>query len=174
MAYQQFNNLFDFFNYIEFCPLCKKRTSPIITLHGYHSNTINNTDLIFSPAQKELKKFSINLFNNKISENYCSQESLLRLIIGKQCNKYHFFYTGTCTLLKNELYVSNILLEKSHFIRNQSTIHFVINNDFINLISSVHITVNYSTKIISLPLMDFDFSSKKKIDKKLKIIQLLG
>lgn len=176
MVVQQFNNLFDFFNYIEFCPLCKKRTEPTITFAGFLSGSLDNNNLNLLPASL-FNEFSINLFNNKITENYnynnCKNSS--KLIIGRQCRKYHFFYSGTCNLLKNLLYIDSIMLEKIHFIRMMpDSVHMAVNNDFTNSLSTVHITVNYFTKLITLPVIDFDFSSKKTIDKKLKIIQLLG
>ena len=173
--FQQFNNLFDFFDYIEFCPLCKKRTEPTITFAGFLSGSLDNNNLNLLPASL-FNEFSINLFDNKITDSYiynnCDDPS--KLIIGRQCRKYHFFYSGTCSLLKNLLYIDNIILEKTHFIRMQDSSHMTISNDFINSFSTVYITANSTTKKLSLPIIDFDFSSKKAIDKKLKIIQLLG
>ncbi len=176
MAVKQFNNLFDFFNYIEFCPLCKKRTEPIITLSGFRAGTIDNNNLNLLPASL-FNEFSINLFDNKITESfiYNNFDNMSKLLISRQCRKYHFFYSGTCSLLKSKLLIESIILEKIHFIRVMpNSIHIVANNDFTNLLSTVHITVNYSTKTITVPLVNFDFTSKKEIDKKLKIIQLLG
>jgi hypothetical protein len=173
---QQFNNLFDFFNFIEFCPLCKKRTEPIITLSGMSGCELNNSYLtVFQ--QDSNKKILIDLFNNNIIENYLQfiSPDVPKLIIGRQCNKYHFYYSGTCDLLKDKLLIDNIILEKNHIVRMLAdSVHFIVNNDFNNSISTIHITSNYLTKTITMPLIDFDFSSKKLIDKKLKIIQLLG
>lgn len=169
----QFNNLFTLFNCIELCPLCNKRLELIITLRSLLSWQLQKQKLLIFTQNNT---FSIDTLDNSVCNNYNSYiNEDLKLLISLQCKKYHFFYSGYCNIIKEKLHIENIVLEKIHFVRIlKDSTHFVVNNNFNNLSSTVYITRNYSTKELKLPIISFDLSSKKLIDNKLKIIQLLG
>lgn len=172
-----FDNLYDFFNYIEFCPLCKNRTTSFITSPGGITCGMDNKELtIYSSSSTSTHQFSINLFTNEVSKPYSIYRSgTSQIIVGKQCNKYHFFYNGVLDISGKELLVKRIRLDKYHFIRMHGTTHFTVNGSLLSGSTNIRITTpDFQTKELSLPLIDFNFSSKKKIDSKLRNIQLLG
>lgn len=138
---------------------------------------IGSKELMFCDFQTPWPKFKINLLDNTISKNYLdsSYPENATITIGKQCNKYHFYYNGTASLIKGRLTVSDITLDKYHFVRIHGPLHFVVNGNLIKSSTSIRITTpGFNTKEIILPFTHFDLSSKKKIDTKLKTIQLLG
>jgi len=138
---------------------------------------IGSKELIFCDFQTPWKKFKINLLDNTVSENYSdsSYPEHSTITVGKQCNKYHFFYNGVAFLTKERLAITDIKLEKYHFVRIQGPLHFVVNGNFMMSSTSIRITTpGFNTKEIVLPFTNFDLSSKKKIDTKLRTIQLLG
>lgn len=163
---ESFPNLFSFFSYIEFCPLCKARTTECVIYPTTQCTLSSKNILLFDDVSKS---FSINLLDNSISGNYSRKSD--ELIIGKRCNKYHFFYSGSATI--SNTHINNISLNKLHFIRIHNMTHYVINNSFETNITSIRVTENFQTQEISLPLIEFDFSSKKKLDTKLNHIRLL-
>lgn len=184
-----FKNLFDFFSYIEFCPLCKKRLTETITFPSSVA-ALTGTELIIiagsfldNPEQSLFdndifwKKITINLLDNSVSRSYnlCNNEENNTIIIGRQCNKYHFHYNGTANLSKTKLILDAIKLDKYHFIRIHKDIHFTINADLQQSTTSIRMTAqDFHTRELVIPFVEFDLSSKKKIDTKLKHIQLLG
>jgi len=172
----RFKNLYEFFNYIEFCPLCKSRTAINITYQNT-SCEFSNKELIFHDNETDNKRFTIDLLDNTISRDYYSliYDTKPKIIIGRQCNKYHFFYNGIADISEIKLKVKNIRLDKYHFIRIHGLTHFTVNGSFIKSSTNIRITTpNFITRELTLPFVDFDLSSKKKIDAKLKNIQLLG
>lgn len=175
----KFINLFDFINYIEFCPICRKRLElSVFVSFAFQTDSwkLNNNCLnLFS--QYHFNNISIDLINNSVVLNgyFDSLKTSSSFTIFKECKKYHFYYSGTCNLLKNKLIIDDIILEKYHFIRILPiSKHFVVNTNFTNNTTTVILTTDYVSKEWAMPIIDFDFSSKKKIDNKLKTIQLLG
>jgi hypothetical protein len=172
-----FKNLYDFFNYIEFCPLCKNRLSLSASLFGTKSCETNYGELVFYPIAPD-KKFSIDMLNNNVSESYADcvlQAEICRLIIARSCSKYHFSYNGVAEIHKDKLNINNICLDKYHFVRIHGPAHFTVNGSFIDNTTNIRITTpDFKTKELTLSLISFDFTSKKKIDSKLRNIRLLG
>jgi len=135
-------------------------------------------ELVFHDFQTPWCKFAINLLDNHVSANYLesSYPEITKIVIGRQCSKYHFFYNGTALVTKENLLVSDIMLDKYHFIRMHGpATHFTVNGNLTTSSTSVRITtVDFKTRELVLPRINFDLSSKKKIDAKLRNIQLLG
>jgi hypothetical protein len=186
---KSFRNLFDFFNFIEFCPLCKKRLTETIIFPSSIS-TLEGKELVIIAGSFESnfdqqpiftddpfwKKITINLLDNNISKNYSLYDypENNSLIVGRQCNKYHFHYNGIANISKSKLILDNIVLDKYHFIRIHGGIHFTVNGSFSKSQTIIRITTpDYHTRELTIPFIDFDLLSKKKIDNKLKNIQLL-
>lgn len=177
MIAQKFDNLYDFFDYIEFCPLCKSRTTVYAAFPAATVCEINGKELILFDSETASKKFSINLINNIVSDSYSSsyRKSNSEIVIGKQCNKYHFFYNGIAKISKSNLIVNDISLDKYHFIRQHGSTHFTVNGSLLKDQTNIRITTtNFKTRELSLPFINFDLFNKKKIDSKLKNIQLLA
>lgn len=177
----QFKNLFDFYSYIEFCPLCKSRTSANSTISALKIPTspciMRGQELVFVEYSRPLQRLSINLLDNTISRNYSDSSYMDKCFIslGRVCNKYHFYYEGSATLLKDSLTVSDITVDKYHFVRMHGSLHFVVNGSFSKSTTNIRITTpGFHTKLLDLPFINFDLSSKKNIDAKLKTIQLLA
>lgn len=139
---------------------------------------LNNKELVVYPSSAiSSRKFSIDLFNNKLSKSYAEAvyPNVSQVVIGKQCCKYHFFYNGIADVYKKSLMIKNIRLDKYHFIRIHGPTHFTVNGSTVNDFTNIKITTpDFKTKELSLPLINFDFSSKRKLDAKLRNIQLLG
>jgi hypothetical protein len=171
----QFENLDAFFNLIEFCPLCKSRT--LIGASFYSVIVCELGNNVIRLHDYGTKSFSIDLHNNTVSQEY--KQSLygqnMQLVVSRQCSKYHFFYNGICNISKSNLTIDNLIFDKYHFIRrlNNGKTHITINGSITSDTTSIRITADYKTNEITLPLMDFDLSNKKKLDAKLKKILLL-
>lgn len=179
MESKTFKNLYDFFSYIEFCPLCRSRTIETSTfpLSASQGPDLNGRELIFYDFSTPWDKYTINLLDNSIGGGYrkSSYEENCKIVIGRQCTKYHFFYNGTATLSKRKSIIENIFLDKYHFIRIHGTTHFTVNGSLEKSFTSIRITTeDFKTREIILPFIDFNLSSKKKIDAKLRNVQLLG
>jgi len=143
------------------------------------SSDVYGKELVFYDFLSPSNKFSIDLFANSISEKYKKSpyKEDCKVVIGKQCNKYHFFYNGTATLSKKRLSIENIMMDKYHIIRIHGPTHFAVNGSFDKSFTSVVITSDFKTRELILPFIDFDLSSNKavkKIDSKLRNIQLLS
>lgn len=176
MENKKFKNLYDFFDYIEFCPLCRGRMSATVGLSGISSYELSNKELALQDMGSS-KRFTINLIDNYISNNYLISVNPVvdEIVVGKQCSKYHFFYNGVAILSKSDLLIRNIVLDKYHFIRIHGPTHFTVNGSLVSSTTKIRITTeNFNTREIVLPFVDFDLSSKKRIDTKLRNIQLLG
>lgn len=122
-------------------------------------------------------EYKVNLFSNAISSNYLNSRfpEHADLHLAKRCGKYHFMYTGVVRLHKEKLLAFDVFFKKYHFIRIHGTTHFSVNGNLENGLTSITITRNnFRTTEISSPFINFDFSSKRKIDKKLRNIQLLA
>ena len=189
MEIVSFKNLIDFFSFIEFCPICKSRTTETFILPSSVAELSGKELIILAgsftddkeppPIEYDIfwKKFTINLFDNTISSNYSLSDfpSTISLIIGRQCNKYHFHYNGIANISKAKLILDSITLDKYHFIRQLGSNHFTVNNSFSKSATSIRLTTpDFQTREITLPFIEFDLSSKKRIDHKLKSIQLLS
>jgi hypothetical protein len=168
----KFDNLLGFFNYIDFCPLCKSRLVPTITIAGCSECVLGNKRLF---CYNTFGNFTVDIVDNGISKTYKSKSrpKITQIVVGKQCRKYHFFYNGVADLYKKELLVKNISLDKYHFIRIFGEDHFTINGSFISNSTNIRITRDFKTQEFIMPLIQFDLFSKKKIDNRLKKIQLL-
>lgn len=168
-----FTNLNDFFNHMEFCPLCGSRMHMIATITSGTHEFIKNQLVITTDDNIVVR---INLLYNTISSSYnLLDKKNNTIVVGRQCNKYHFFYSGIAKVFKKKLVIKEITLSKYHFIRMHKGIHYTVNGSFIDNITNIRITLNdFTSKEISLKLINFDFSSKKLLDKKLKYIALLG
>lgn len=173
----EFSNLFDFFNYIEFCPLCKSRTMTTVSFPSSTICEMDNKELtVIDDKNIPSKIFRIGLFNNVVSTHYSysSYPEKSQIVIGRQCNKYHFFYNGIANISKSNLIIDNIVMDKYHFIRIHNLIHFTVNGSSIKNKTSVRITTpDFNTREVLLPFVSFNLFSKKKIDAKLRNIQLL-
>jgi hypothetical protein len=171
----RFQNLSEFFCLFEFCPFCRKRTVPIVSFPSAGKCNLNNKFLTLSFKNSGAFDFTIGLLDNKLySVNDMILESSF-IVIGMKCKKFHFFYSGTCHIIHEKLCIDAIALDKIHFIRILPYEgHFVANNYFQESTTKILITKNRSTHELTLPLVDFNFLSKKEIDKRLKTIQLLG
>lgn len=169
----KFDNLLDFFNYIDFCPLCKSRLVPNIIMAGSSECVLGGKKILC--YSNTFGNFTIDIFGNTISKTYKIKyrPKINQIIIGKQCRKYHFFYNGIADLYKKELLVKNISLDKYHFIRIFGNDHFTINSSVISNSTNIRITNDFKTQEFILPFIEFDLFSKKKIDNRLKKIQLL-
>jgi hypothetical protein len=178
-----FNNLHGFFNHIEFCPLCGKRTVPnaILTKKNINttSETNNNHIIIFDDNSKLL---SINLFDNIVNTDTLdyfrdmteSDGYGLMLIVSKECKKYHFYYSAFVIINFDTLMAEEIIMDRYHFVRRLKGSHFVVNANYLDNITTIRMTNNYKTKEIKLPFIDFDLNNKRKINNKLRNIELLG
>lgn len=165
---EEFKNLYEFYNYKEFCPICNKRTIAGTVAPSPSSSYQLKLDgkylYIFA-----YKRISINLLDNTISDLI----NIRQLVIRQYCNKYHFFYSGIINF-SEQGFVKSIRLDRYHFIWMSDTAHYTINNSFIDNYSNVRITTkDYKMIELQVPLIRFDSLSKKKIDVKLENIQLL-
>jgi hypothetical protein len=173
----EFNNLYEFFNYIEFCPLCKKRLTPAIlwpTSNGYR---LTGQQFVCYWMEKDNDIiFNINLLNNDVdvSNSYLIHSINSNIIIGQRCNKYHFQYTGSFSLNINTKKINNIKLNKYHLLQRISDNYFSINTYFDpNILTSIKVSGHGNeTKEITLDTI-FNIDSKKKIINKLRNIALL-
>lgn len=181
-----FKNLYDFFNYFEFCPLCNKRTSLMAT-SSYRILSDTQTDIGVLGCRLTKNNchlldrednivLSINMIDNTVKyNNDCKLLDCILINFGKQCNKYHYYHTALATIEINSSLITEIKLDKQHFIKQFGNTHFSVNSFFIDDQTSIRITgKNYVTKELFLPLVNFDLKSKKKISYKLKNIELLG
>jgi hypothetical protein len=171
----QFENLNAFFNLMEFCPLCKSRT--LIGASFYSVIVCELGNNIIRLHDYGTKSFSIDLHNNNVSQEYkqSSYANDMRLVVSRQCSKYHFFYNGVCNISKANLMIDNLTFDKYHFIRrlDNGKTHFTVNGSTTTNTTSIRITTDYKTNELTLPLMNFTLSNKKKLDAKLKKILLL-
>lgn len=176
MSCEVFENLYDFFNFVEFCPFCKGRTSPTVAFSAATVCVVDNKNITILDSAVNGGEFNINLFNNSINSVYKSalRSAESKIVFGKQCNKYHFFYNATANISKETLKINNIILDKYHFIRIHGKTHFTVNGSISQNLTNIRITTtDFKTKELTLPLIDFNLLSKRKIDLKLKNIQLL-
>jgi hypothetical protein len=168
---------------MEFCPLCNKRMAPygLITRKSVSTTSeISNTDLSIYDNNSNILSF--NLFDNKVNsdikeyfEDLTSDDGYgLMLIVRKECKKYHFYYSAFAVVNFIDWTIKEITIDKCHFVRHQGGTHFVINSDYIDDSTTIRLTSNCKTRELKLPFVDFDLSSIKKIDKKLRNIELLG
>lgn len=173
MTQISFANLNDFLNFENICPLCRSRlhigslflTTEVSNKCIYMSNG-TGSDLL------------IDLFTNEIDINPKYDVKLIghkHIEISKTCNKYHYFYQGIATMDMEHKILIDIVLYKIHFIRQLNKTHFTINSNYINNTTDIRITGNdYKTREITSALIEFDISNKKKLNRKLKNIELLG
>ena len=177
MEDKEFKNLYSFFNHIEFCPLCKSRLSTIITFQN-STCEVNNKHLTIHSDEFPKDNFTVDLLDNTISDSYLlslAGQNNYELLIKRICLKYHFYYGGMANFSNDYVSINNIKLISYHFIRIHGPVHFAINSDVIKSSTSVRITTSdFRIRELNLPFVNFDLSSKKKIDNKLKNIQLLG
>lgn len=173
MENKNFKNLNDFFGYLEFCPLCKNRLEPIASVPSTSAD-FNGRELIFEDSDAN---FAINLFNNTVSDDYLLSKHGVhtQIVLKNNCPRYHFFYNGIGTISKYSMTVKDILLDKTHMIVINSRMHFVINNSILSESTNIRMT-NKDAKVrqLELPFINFDLTSKKKINDKLRNICLLG
>lgn len=164
-----FKNLYEFFNYIDYCPLCNSR---IVATSMFPAFDCEFNGKLLNISDGEKQHFSIDAINNNIVGSQLPTSE--HLFPRRQCAKHHFFYSGILTISNSRDYIKSIELCRYHFIRIKPNIHFTINGYYKDNFTSIRMTTpDYKTKEFSIPLIEFDFSSKKKIDNKLKHIQLL-
>ncbi len=165
-----FNNINSFLDYIEYCPMCKKKT---IAGGIFKFNYISGKELVISNNNGfELKA---NIYNNSINVYPYMILNDETFSLDKKCCKYHFFYRSEIKISYATRSIIDIALSKMHFNIQDIGIHFSINSDFVKETTSIRITENgKETKELALPLIVFDLSSKKKILNRLENIMILA
>lgn len=174
---REFKNLYDFFEYSEFCPLCNKRTEQTIIgprIDSIRDYEFKNNNLIFY-NEKHAQTLLINTLDNSINYlgNKQYENTLYELSISQCCKKYHFLYDCQIKLDLTQSKVDSILLDRIHFLHRVDASYFSINTYFLKDITDIKITKNNLTKQFILPIICFDFKNKKTIMHKLQNIQLL-
>ena len=176
MALTQTNfvNIFEFSNYTNKCPLCNSKNYLTIYPQFEGNQFYTKNEICLSDAGKLI--YSFNIFTNKITGDMFKHYSgnYVDFLIRNSCNKYHFFYEAMLLISYDNMTVEKIDYNRYYFTRTlKDTTHFAINSYIKTNSTNIRMTKNFNTTIIDLSLMEFDFSSKKKIDKKFKNIQLL-
>jgi len=132
----------------------------IIQKHFTSSSTSGQEDLL------------IDLSNNRTSRVLvCPNKS--KIYIGQQCKKYHFQCYIEAKVNNKKRHIENIKLNRIHFLKQIKDTYFTISSHYNVGITSTIITTNTQSREIVLPIIDFDFA-KKKLEKKLNTIELLG
>lgn len=176
----EFKNLYELFSYVDFCPLCNKRLSPFVVL------PISTKYMFSGPRLKLLGKFSIEVLEvNLIDNTFIARKRTLQsvniltnsiqLIVGQQCNKYHFKYSGSASLNMNDKTVANIKLDNWHLLQRIDNNYFTVNTFFEqdNYTSIKISNGKYDTQEVIINNTAFNISSRKKIVDRLKNIALL-
>jgi hypothetical protein len=166
---------------MDFCPLCNKR----MRYTGYHglnfkwNSKVNSKEFILIDEFNE-NLLNINLNTNIIKSNCkeflsdISGHKNIVLSLGRECKKYHFYYSCFVVINIKRFIVKSIELHKVHLIRIIDNTHFVVNNDFMNNSTDIRITSNdFTTKEIKMKLNNFNLTRVKNIDNKLNKIILL-
>lgn len=160
----KFDNLNQFLEYHQKCPLCGARTHTDIDWPISVRCQLTRSGLQFYSNVLGDEIFFINIFNNSIINNSYSIRSI---IITQFCKKFHFSYTGKFKIINDK--VKKIKLIGTYFYYHNKdkekisiSSNLVKKNTIINLIDNV----------IELPLIDFKFS-KKIVNKKIKKLKVL-
>ena len=114
----------------------------------------------------------IDLTTNDLSSTLRNKNKSL-LYVGQQCKKYHFQCYIEAVVNNKTLSISNIKLNRIHFVKQVGSTHFVVSSHYDVSTTSVVITTNAEMREVILPVFDFDFS-KKLLIQKLNTIELLG
>lgn len=173
-----FSNLAEFFDLFEFCPFCGKRTVPVVVAPSGLKCEVTNELLIANEVDTNNPKLSLGIKTNKIHVaeliRDCENRDIYCIVVGKRCNKFHFVYSGSCYLYVGKLCIVNVELDKIHFLRSSDEEYFSVNNFVRTNLTYIYMTKDQNTRELRMPLVDFNFASKKQIDNQLKIIQILG
>jgi|ERR1700722_6356827 len=178
----EFKNLYDFFSYAEFCPLCEKRLSYTAILPIATSSILNGQRFIVYSSLNGEKILDIDLVDN----SFCISTppppyvniftNTIHLQIRQQCRKYHYQHIGSVFLHIGTKTINLIQLDRKHLHEQVNNSHFAIAVSYGNRNeTSVKITpCGSKTKEVTFNCSDFDLSSRKKIISRLRTIQLLG
>jgi hypothetical protein len=164
----QFKNIFDFFNYIEFCPLCKNRLQISASSISIAGCELDNKYIQLYSYEFPKSSYSIHLLTNDIRSLSLITDNLT---IWKQCSKYHFYISSIITISNSN--ITSIFLNKYNIIRILKDIHFTINGSYIQNSSHIRLVKDYKTTELNTNLINFNSFSKKEIDNKLKKMILL-
>jgi hypothetical protein len=176
----EFKNINDFYDLMDFCPLCHKRmryTGEVLRNNKWRSK-VNSKDLII------LDEFGENLLRVNVNTNtvrsdckdflydYAASECIV-INIGRECKKYHFYYSGFLGIDVEKWTVEYLELRSVRLIKILDKTHFVVNNDFKYNSTEIRITSNFASREIKMKLNGCNLTRVKNINKKLNSILLL-
>lgn len=169
-----FRSVSELLDYYIKCPLCGCR----LTTECSSINPSSDVEFLTYADNKLLMSIDdvsidIDMLTNKIHSTPSLNDK--NFFIGKLCNNYHFYYKAKIVIDDNNT-IRSIILHKLHFIRQlRNKTHFTVNSHYFNNETNIRMTDDmYNTAELSLPIVEFDFSKKRRMDAMLQKISILA
>src|SRR6266404_8458927 len=122
-----FPNINSFIDYIEFCPMCSKKT---ITCGSFKFSFISGQEI--NITNKDGINITANIYDNTIKIRPYSSTKEVFFNIDKRCNKYHFFYRAEVKIDYYNKIITSIDLHKMHMTIEAGNEYYTINTDYKN------------------------------------------
>jgi hypothetical protein len=166
-----FTNLYEFFTELERCPLCHARMTPLVSFAFLYDCRVIQKQFMASSTNHS-EPLLINLVDNSCNRTLRNPNKS-KIYIGQQCHKYHFQCYIEAKINNKKQCLTNIKLNRIHFLKQIKDTYFAVSSHYDIGTTSTIITRSAQSREIILPVVDFDFSTKK-LAGKLKTIELLG
>ena len=173
-----FKNLFTFLESPEFCPLCNKRLSVVSGTQYITFSLLTAKHFILYSFDNEA--FKINLIDNSFI--YFDNPALyaknitntFELKIIKQCNRYHYQHMANVVLNLDTKFVDYIYTTNKHINEKSNKNYYSININYPENKTNIKITSGGNkTRELILSGTKLDLDNKKKILRKLRVIEIL-